>query len=131
MCPLTHSCFLLHLLRRLFLLALPFLLGIFLPSLWRPPFPLYALALIFLSLAKVWLSPTLTLSPLMIWYSGQMALFLFLLAGVALAYLPTALSVALRPISFSAGPVCSSFSDEAWAILHALCWSRQHQKVCH
>ena len=33
--------------------------------------------------------------------------------------------------SFSAGPVCSSFSAEACAILHALCWSRQHQQVCH
>ena len=31
----------------------------------------------------------------------------------------------------SAGPVCSSFSAEACAILHALCWSRQHQQVCH
>ena len=41
-----------------------------------------------LSLAKVWLSPILTLSPLMIWYSGQ----------AALPYLPTALSVALRPL---------------------------------
>ena len=30
--------------------------------------------------------------------------------------------------SFSAGPVCSSFSAEACAILHALCWSRQHNK---
>ena len=34
-------------------------------------------------------------------------------------------------LSFSAGPVCSSFSAEACAILHALCWSRQHQQVCH
>ena len=33
-------------------------------------------------------------------------------------------------LSFSAGPVCSSFSAEACAILHALCWSRQHH-VCH
>ena len=33
--------------------------------------------------------------------------------------------------SFSAGPVCSSLSSEACAILHALCWSRQHQQVCH
>ena len=33
--------------------------------------------------------------------------------------------------SFSAGPVCSSFSAEAWAVLHALCWSRQHQRACH
>ena len=62
---------------------------------------------------------------------GQTALFLFLLARATLAYLPTALS-ALRPLfSFSAGPVCSSFSAEACAILHALCWSRQHQQVCH
>ena len=28
--------------------------------------------------------------------------------------------------SFSAGLVCSNFSAEACAILHALCWSRQH-----
>ena len=33
--------------------------------------------------------------------------------------------------SISAGPVCSSFSAEACAILHALCWSRQHQQICH
>ena len=33
--------------------------------------------------------------------------------------------------SFSAGPVCSSFSAEACAIVHALCWSRQRQQVCH
>ena len=34
-------------------------------------------------------------------------------------------------LSFSAGPVCSSFSAEACAILHALSWSRQHQQDCH
>ena len=34
-------------------------------------------------------------------------------------------------LSFSAGPVCSSFSAEACAILHACCWSRPHQQVCH
>ena len=34
-------------------------------------------------------------------------------------------------LSFSAGPVWSSFSAETCAILHALCWSRQHQQVCH
>ena len=39
-----------------------------------------------------------SLFPLMIWYSGQMALFFFLLAKTAPAYLPTALSVALRPL---------------------------------
>ena len=31
-------------------------------------------------------------------------------------------------LSFSAGSVCSSFSVKAYAILHALCWFRQHQK---
>ena len=34
-------------------------------------------------------------------------------------------------LSFSEGPVWSSFSAEACAILQALCWSRQHQQVCH
>ena len=34
-------------------------------------------------------------------------------------------------LSFLAGPVCSSFSAEACAILQAFCWSRQHQQVCH
>ena len=34
-------------------------------------------------------------------------------------------------LSFTAGPVCSSFSAKVYAILHALCWSRQHHKVCH
>ena len=37
----------------------------------------------------------------------------------------------INSLSFSAGPVCSSFSAEACGILHALCWSRQHHKVCH
>ena len=75
--------------------ALPVLLGTHLPSLWSPPFPLRALALISLSLVKVRLSPTLTLSSFMIWYSRLMALFLFLLAKAALVYLPTTLSVTL------------------------------------
>ena len=96
--PLTRLCFLLLVLGRPFLLALPVLLGVCLPSLWIPPFHLYALALIPLSFAKVRLSPTLTLSPLMIWCSGQTALFLFLLAKAAPAFLPTALFVALRPL---------------------------------
>ena len=81
------------------MLALP---GIFLPSRWSPPFPLHALALIPLTLAKVRLSPILTLSPLMIWCFGQTAMFLFHLARAAPAFLPTALSVALRrPLFFS------------------------------
>ena len=63
-----------------------------------PHFPFHALALISLFSTKVRLSLTLTLSPLMIWYSELTALFLFLLARAALAYLPTALSVAMRPL---------------------------------
>ena len=129
--PLTRSCFLLLVLGRLLLLALPFLLGICLRSPWSPPFPLHAPAPISLSLAKVRLSPTLTLSPLMIWYFGPTVLFLFLLARTAPAYLPTALCVALRSLFPFSRPVCLSFSIEACAILHALCWSWQHQQVCH
>ena len=48
--------------RRLFLLDLPVLLGICLHSPWSPPFPLYALALIPLSLAKMRLPPISSLS---------------------------------------------------------------------
>ena len=51
-----------------------------------------------LSLAKMHLSPTLTLFSLMIWYSGLTALFLFFLVREAPAYLPTALFVVLRPL---------------------------------
>ena len=129
--PLTRSCFLLLVLGRLLLLALPVLLGICLPSRSSPPFPLHALALIPLTLPKVRLSPTLTLSPLMIWYSGQTALFLFVLARAAPAFLPTALSVALRPLfPFRQAQFVPVFPLKP-AILHALCWSRQHHKVCH
>ena len=85
-----------------------------------------------LTLAKVWLSLTLTLSALMIWCFGQMALFLFLLARAAPVFLPTAFSVALRPLfPFRQTQYVQVFSAEACAILHALCWSRQHHKVCH
>ena len=49
-----------------------------------------------------------------------------------LVYLPTALSVALRPLfPFRQAQYLPSFSAEACAILYALCWSRQHQQVCH
>ena len=80
------------------MLALPVLFGTCRRSQWSPPFPLHALALILLSLAKVQLSLTLTLSRLMIWYFGQTALFLFFSVKAAPAYLPTALSVALRSL---------------------------------
>ena len=48
-------------------------------------------------LAKVRFSFTLTISHITIWCSGQLALLLFLLAKAALAFLPTAHFVALRP----------------------------------
>ena len=97
--PLTRSCFLLLLLGRLFLHALSFLLGICLRSPWSPPFPLHALALIpFLSRRGAALAHLDSLSPLTIWCSGQTAVFLFLLARAAPAYLPTAHFVALRPL---------------------------------
>ena len=89
---LTRSCFFLLVLGRLFLLALSFLLGICLRSRWGPPFPLHALARQGAALAHLD-----SLSP-MIWYSRLGALFLFLLANAASAYLPTALSVALRTL---------------------------------
>ena len=99
--PLTRSCFLLLVLGRLFLLAscLPPCPPWNLPSFTvestlsspcsrsDPPHARQGAALAHLD------SP-----PLMTWYSGQTALFLFLLARVAPAYLPTALSVALRPL---------------------------------
>ena len=88
--PLTRSYFFLVPLGKLFLLAFPFLFETCLRSPWSPPFLLHAPALISLSLTKVRLSLTLTLSHLTIWYSGQTALFLFLLAKAALAYLPSA-----------------------------------------
>ena len=98
MLPFTRLGFLLLLLGRLFLLALPLLLGTCLPSLWSKPFPLHDSALIPVHNAKVRLSLTLTFSLLMIWCSGQIALFLFL-SKAALASLPTVLFVALRPPS--------------------------------
>ena len=96
--PLTRPCLLLFLLRRLFLLSLSLSLKTCLPSLWSPPFLLHAPALVSLFLANMRFSLTLTLSPLMIWCFGQTALFLFLLARAAPAYLPTAVSIALRPL---------------------------------
>ena len=126
---LTCSCFLLLLLGSLFLLALP-LLGICLPSLWSRPFSLHALTLISLSFAKMRLSLTLTLSPphdLVPSTDGSVP-FGKGSFGVLANCSPSGTEATL---SFSAGPVCSSVSAEACAILHALCWSRQHQQVCH
>ena len=127
--PLTRSCFLL-LLGSLFLHALPFLLGICLRSRWSPPFPLHAPALILPLSCQGAALAHLDSLPLMIWYSGQTALFL--LARAAPGFFPTALSLALRPVfPFWQAKYAPSFSAEVCAILHALCRSRQHQQVCH
>ena len=129
--PLTRSYLLLTILGRLFLLSLPFLLGIFPPSPWIPPFSLHALALIPLARQGAALAHLDTLLPhdLVLWTDGSVPFPLGkggsgVLANCSLCGTETTLS-------FSAGPVCSSFSAEACAILHALCWSRQHQQVCH
>ena len=129
--PLIRSCFLPPPLGRLFLLALPFLLGICPRSPWSPPFPLHALALILLTLTKVRLSPILTLSPhdLILWTDGSVP-FPFGKGGSGVLAICFLFGTAAT-LSFSAGPVCSSLSAEACTILHALCWSQQHHKVCH
>ena len=79
----------------------------------------------------MWLSLTLTLSPhdLVLWTDGSVP-FPFGKggSGVLANYSFCGTEATL---SFSADPVCSSFSAEACAILHALYWSRQHHKVCH
>ena len=92
--PLSRPCFLLG---RLSLLALPPLVTP-LPLLCNPLFPLHGPAQISLFLANVRLSLTLTLSHFTIWCFGLRALFLYLLAKAALAYLLTALSLTPRPL---------------------------------
>ena len=104
------SCFLLLVLGRLLLFVLPFLLGIWLSA----------------ALAHL---DSLPLHDLVLWTDGSVP-FPFgkgrsgVLANCSLCGTETTLS-------FSAGSVCSSFSAEACAILHVLCWSQQHQQVCH
>ena len=106
---------------RLSLLALFFLLGICLPSLWSST----------LSASRSYYDPPLSrqcaalvhvdcLLPhnLILWTDGSVP-FAFGKGGFGIL------------ANFSAGPICSSFSAEACAILQSLCWSRQHQQVCH
>ena len=130
--PLTHTCFVLLLLERLSFLAFPHLLGTCLLSMWNLSFPLHPLALIPLSLSSrcgsssPWLSPALRSGEL----DKRFCFFSFWQGWVGvLANCSLCGTEAI--LFFSAGQVCSSFSAEACAILHALCWSRQHQQVCH
>ena len=119
----THPLMLLPLLERLSLLALPHLLGACLPSLSSPLFPLHAPALMRLSL-------TLSLYHLMIWCFEQTALFFSAKTARCTCQLLTFCGTEAT-LSFSPDPVCSSFSAEVCFILHALCWSWQHQQVYH
>ena len=113
------------------MLSLSFLIGTCLISQLSPLFSLYAPALILLFLTKVWLSLTLTLSHLTIGYSGQTQLRSLSFWQERLWRTCQLLSGTDTTLSFSAGSICSSFSDEACAILQVICWSRQHQQVCH
>ena len=110
--PLTRSCFLLHLLGRLFLLAFLFLRGICLSWPWIPPFPLHAPALI------PSLTPTLTLSPphnLVLWTDGSVP-FPFGNSGSG-ALANCFLCATEATLSFSAGPVCWSLRHSARSLL--------------
>ena len=72
------------------------------------------------------LSLTLTLSPhdLVLWTDGSVP-FPFGKGGSGVLA-NCSFCGTEATLTFSADPVCSSFSAEACAILHALCWSRQH-----
>ena len=85
-----------------------------------------SLSLILLSLAKVRLSPP---SCLVLWTDGSVP-FPFSKGGSDVLA-NCSLCGTEATLSLSAGLACSSFSAEACAIPHALCWSRQHQQVCH
>ena len=131
--PLTRSCFLLLVLGRPSLLA-------------GPPFPPWNLPSF--TVESTLSSPcsrsdpphshqggalahldSLPLHDLVLWTDGSVP-FPFGKGGSAVLA-NCSLCGTEATLSFSAGPVCSSFSAEACAILHALCWSRQHHKVCH
>ena len=82
----------------LFACPLFLFIGICLRSRWSPPLPLHAFALIPPHSRQGAALAHLDSLPLIIWCFGQTALILFLLARAAPVHLPTALSVALRPL---------------------------------
>ena len=95
---------------------------------WSPPFPLHARPLTRQGAALAHLD-ALPPHDLVLWTDGSV-LFPFGKGGSGVLANCSRCGTEAT-LSFSVGPVCSSFSDEACAILHALCWSRQHHKVCH
>ena len=104
--PLTHSCFLPPLLGRLFLCALPFLLGICPPSPWSPPFPLHALAVIPLSCQGAAHLDSLLPHDLVLWTDGFVPFPFGKRGSGVLAN--CSLCGTEDTLSFLAGPVCSS-----------------------
>ena len=70
---------------------------------------------------------SLPLHDLVLWTDGSVP-FPFGKGGFGVL-VNCSLCVTAATLSFSAGPVCSSFSAETCAIWHAFCWSRQHQQV--
>ena len=129
--PLTRSYFLLLLLGGLSLLALLHLFESCLPLLCSLPFSLHAPALI--PLSRQGTAPShldsLPSHNLVIWTDGSVP-FSFGKDGSGVLANCSLCDTQIT-LSFSAGPVFSSFSAETCAILHALCWSRQHQQACH
>ena len=63
-------------------------------------------------------------------WTTDFAYFLLAKAGCSNVLINCSLCGTRTILSFSAGPVCSSFSAEACAIVQALRWSWQHQQVC-
>ena len=128
---LTRSCSLLLFLGRFSLLAPSLLLGTCFLSLWSSPF----LSILPLQYPNSHQGTALahldSLSPhdLVIWTDGFVPSPFGKDGSDVLAN--SSLFGTEATLSFSPGPVCSSFSAQACAILHALCWSWQHQQVCH
>ena len=128
---LTRSYFLLLLPGRFFFLALPFLLGNCLLSLWNTPHFPHALILIPLTRHDAALAhlDSIPFHDLVIWTEGSV---LFLLKKAAMASLPPVYFVAIRPLfSFLQAQFVQVFffSTEACAFLQAFRWSRQHREV--
>ena len=131
--PSTHSLMLPSTSSWEVFFAFSHLLGTCFLLLRSPPFPLHTPALIPSPLSRqdAALAHLNSIPPhdLIIYRDGSV-LFSFG-KGSSGVLANSSLCGAEVTLSFSAGPVCSSFSAEACTILHALCWSRQHQQVCH
>ena len=130
----THPLTLSPISPRKVLLACPFeaFLGICLPSLWSPPFSAPCSrcdSLLSHQGAALAHPDSLPFYDLVISADGSVSLPFGKGGSGVLAN--CFLCGTEATLSFSAGPLCSSFSTEACAILHALCWSRQQEQVCH